>query len=330
MSMLDLPAALRRPRRGPAPGRPATAAAGARRRLLPIVLTVVSAWGLAACDKLTDPHQRGQQALARGDYEAALAAFNEAIAEGEYPAEAYANRGIAHEAMKNYESAVADYNEALALMDAANPQRAEVLNNRGVAYLGLRRIEEAMADFDAAIEANPSYADAFANRGRAQVDHEDYEAAIEDLTRAIDLNPELAEAFGNRALVHENMGDDEKAIADYSRAIEIRHDPQAYFNRGMLRYTLGCFNLAYQDFTEVVERSDESDYLWYMGKSQRDFLEQRPRDKDTCMGSESEADRAAGQGEGSPEAATSEAATPELGATTNADDATAPSPTPNP
>jgi Tfp pilus assembly protein PilF len=252
----------------------------------------------AACDQFTDPHQRGESALAQGDYEAALDAFNDAVASGDHLAEAYANRGIANEALSNYDSAVGDYTEALRLFGPDSPDVPEVQNNRGVAFLRLRRNEEAMADFDAAIDADPDYAEAFANRGRAFLDQEDYDAAIEDLDHAIELKVDLAEAYGNRALAFESMGDDEKAIADYSRAIELSHDPQAYFNRGMLRYTLGCFNLAYQDFSTIVEQADESEYLWYMAKSQKDFLEGRPKDADTCSGSERGSDSDAEGGAG--------------------------------
>lgn len=265
-------------------------------RLLQVAALCALAGLSTACDQFTDPHQRGQSALAQGDYEAALGAFNDAVASGDHLAEAYANRGIANEALSNYDSAVSDYTEALRLFGPDSPEASEVVNNRGVAFLKLRKQEEAMADFDAAIKAKPDYAEAFANRGRAFLDQEDYDAAITDLDHAIELKVDLAEAYGNRALAFESTGDDEKAIADYSRAIELSHDPQAYFNRGMLRYTLGCFNLAYQDFSEIVERADKSEYLWYMAKSQKDFLEGRPKDADTCSGSERGSDNEADGG----------------------------------
>jgi len=146
-----------------------------------------------ACDQFTDPHQRGQAALAQGNYEAALDAFNDAVEGGDRVAEAYANRGIANEALGHYDSAVGDYTKALELLGPDAPDRPEVLNNRGVAFLGLRKVEEAMADFDAAIELNPDYAEAFANRGRAQLDQEDYDAAIIlDLARHHDATDNCA------------------------------------------------------------------------------------------------------------------------------------------
>ncbi len=274
------------------------ARAGSRigRRLMWAGAIIVLACLCTACDRFMDPHQRGESALAQGDYEAALAAFNDAVDSGDHVAEAYANRGIANEALAHYESAISDYTEALRLFGPDSQEAPEVLNNRGVAFLKLRKSAEALADFDAAIKARPDYAEAFANRGRVHLDKEDYDAAMQDLDKAIDLKADLGEAYGNRALAHESLGDDEKAIADYTRAIDLGHDPQAYFNRGMLRYTLGCFNLAYADFSEVVERADKSEYLWYMAKSQKDFLEARPKDSKTCSGIERESDNAAGGG----------------------------------
>jgi len=260
-----------------------------------ITALLAIAGSLAACGLFGSPHQRGARALEQGDYEAALGAFGEAIESGELVAEAYANRGIANEALDHYEAAIDDYTKALELFGPKSRRAPEILNNRGVSYLKMRKFDEATDDFDAALDARPNYPEALANRGRVFLDIDDYDAAIKDLDRAIKLKPRLAEALGNRALAHESQGDDERAIADYNRAIELSHDAQAYFNRGMLRYTLGCFNLAYQDFAEVVDRVDDSEYLWYMAKEQKIFLEGRPKDRDTCMGTESGADRAAGK-----------------------------------
>jgi len=249
---------------------------------------LVALAGLLAGCGLTDPHQRGERALSTGDYNTAFEAFSDAIESGSYPAEAYANRGIANEALGNFDAAVSDYSRALELLGPDSAERPEVLNNRGVAYLKLVKRDDALKDFSAAIELRPEYAEAYANRGRVYLDLEESESALADLDKAIEIKSDLADAYGNRALLYEGRGDDEQAIRDYTRAIEIGHAPQAYFNRGMLRYTLGCWDLAYEDFTAVVERADENDYLWYQAKSQQDFLANRPKNTNTCLGIEGE------------------------------------------
>lgn len=259
------------------------------RRALVGVMLVAALLAVSGCDRFLGAHQRGEQLLQRGDYEGARQAYREAIAAGEDLPVAYANLCFADEALNEHEVAVQDCTKSLELApearDTAAYPRWEVLNNRGVAYLGLRDHDAARSDFDAAIAIRPEYADAYANRGRVLIEAEDYEAAIEDLSRAIELNSELAEAYGNRALAYESLADDESALVDYSRAIDLSHDPQAYFNRAMLRYTLGYFDDAYDDFKAVTERvADPDSYLAFMAQQQVQFLEKRPKGFDPRSG----------------------------------------------
>jgi len=243
--------------------------------------TALVAVSVAGC-ALFDPHQRGQSALERGDYETARRAYSQAIEAGRDLAVAYANRCYAEIALAHNDQALADCTKSLELapedIDPAVYRRWEVLNNRGVANLQHRNYEEAIADFTAALELSPDYVDAIANRGRAYAESEDYDAALEDLTRAIELNPELAEAFGNRGMAYESLGDVASAVADYTRAIELSADPQAYFNRAMLNYSEGHFDDAYEDFRATVARIDDpNSYLRFMAEQQADFLENRPK-----------------------------------------------------
>lgn len=244
---------------------------------------------LSACSLLQSPHARGTAALKAGDYQTAIEAFGRAIDSGDHVIIALINRGIAYESSGQPERAVEDYGRALELTDPApsDTQRAEIHNNRGVAYLAIdRKQQAAMEDFDKAIELRPDYAEAYANRGKIKIDREDYEEAIVDFDKAIELNPELAEAYGNRGLAYQNLSDDENATRDYTKAIELGHSPQAYWNRGMLRYALGCFNLANEDFSAILKLAQPTDLLYFQAESQVAFLAGRPKDETSCRGIE--------------------------------------------
>lgn len=258
-------------------------------RVLPLVIGFM----LVGCSLVARPHARGNAALQAGDYPAAIEAFGQAIEQGDHVIIAHINRGIAYEASGQPAKAVADYDAALAATDPAptDTQRAEIFNNRGVAYMGLdKHQEDALTDFNQAIELRPDYAEAYANRGRLYVDRESYHEAITDFDKAIALSPKLTQAYGNRGLAYQNLGDDENATRDYTKAIELGYDSQSLWNRGMLRYALGCFNLAYEDFSEILKRADPNDPLYFQAESQKLFLEGRPKVETTCRGIEGQRD----------------------------------------
>jgi len=66
-------------------------------------------------------------------------------------AESYNNRANARYAKGDYEAALADYNQALTL----NPRYAEVYGNRGMLWTRLGRTAEAEADFAQCLELKP-------------------------------------------------------------------------------------------------------------------------------------------------------------------------------
>ncbi len=258
-----------------------------------ITLPLLAGLLLAGCALVARPHARGNSALQAGDYPAAIEAFGQAIEQGDSALIAHINRGIAYEASGQPAKAVADYDAALAMTDPAptDTQRAEIFNNRGVAYMGMdKHQDDALKDLSEAIELRPDYAEAYANRGRIYVDRESYQEAIADFDKAIELSPGLSQAYGNRGLAYQNLGDDENATRDYTKAIELGQDPQALWNRGMLRYALGCFNLAYEDFSAILERADPNDPLYFQAESQKKFLDGRPKVETTCRGIEGQRD----------------------------------------
>lgn len=245
-----------------------------KRTTAPALLALMA----VGCSLFTDPHERGERDLRRGDYSGAVAAYSEAIEKGDFVAVAYANRCYANEARGDYEGALHDCTEALELMgepDKADAeafvQWTEVLNNRGVTNIGLRRYEDAIDDLTRAIEARPDYAAAYANRGRAYVEEEEYDDALTDLDKAVELDRSLSEAWGNKAQALTGKGDVDGALAAFGTAIEVSGgSPEIHFNRASLLYATGHFTEALADY-RVAERSANEQLAW-MAQQQANFL----------------------------------------------------------
>src|SRR6516225_4448020 len=75
-------------------------------------------------------YEKGKACLDKKDYDAALAAFDEAIRLDPKDAKSYVGRGSAYDRKNEYDKAIADESEAIQL----DPRNVEAYCERGIAY----------------------------------------------------------------------------------------------------------------------------------------------------------------------------------------------------
>ncbi|YAF96270.1 MAG: tetratricopeptide repeat protein [Nodularia sp. CChRGM 3473] len=223
--------------------------------------------------------QLGDECFNKGDYEAAINHYNQAL-QFNNDAEIYYKRGLAYYQLGDYEAASTDYSQAIQI----NINDGKAYNKRGLARYQLGNFAEAIEDYTEAIRINPHVGVAYKNRAEARSHIGDNQGAIEDYTQAIKINPHYADTYKNQgiaryfieyhqgfsqaikmnpqdAVAYKNRGnaradleDYEGAIADYTQAIQL--NPQyidAYYNRGNSRYDLGDYEGAIEDFTLTIQ-----------------------------------------------------------------------------
>ncbi len=95
-----------------------------------------------------------------------------------------------HKAKGDWDRALADYDEAI----KREPKNAVVRNNRGLAFHAKGDFDRAISDFSEAIKLDAKYAAAVLNRANAWRGKHDLNQAKEDLEAALKLNPQLAAA----------------------------------------------------------------------------------------------------------------------------------------
>ncbi len=193
-----------------------------------------------------------------GDYQGAIADYNQAINIKPDYADAYYNRGIAKKNLGDKQGAIADYNQAINI----KPDYADAYNNRGLAKSDLGDKQGAIADYNQAIKIKPDYADAYNNRGSAKDDLGDKQGAIADYNQAIKIKPDYAYAYNNRGSAKDDLGDKQGAIADYNQAIKIKPDyAYAYNNRGLAKSDLGDKQGAIADYNQAAQLYSQQDNM---------------------------------------------------------------------
>ncbi len=161
--------------------------------------------------------EEGNRFYYNGEYDRAIAAYNEAIELNPNDYDAYNSRACAYDEQGEYDKAIQNYNRAIEL----NPNDADIYNNRGVAYYNISDIHRAFLDYNQAIKLNPNDPKVYVNRGVAYRKTGDYDKAIADYNQAIKLNPDFVEAYNNRGVVYYDIGDINRAIADFKKAMKI-------------------------------------------------------------------------------------------------------------
>ena len=186
----------------------------------------------------------------QGEYEKALAELNQVIRLNPKFALAYAVRGTIYSQQGEYEKALAEINQAIQL----DPKLAVAYNNRGWTYYNQGKHKKALTDYNQAIQLDPELADAYNNRGWTYYNQGKYEKALADYNQATQLNPKFAAAYNNRGIVYKNQQEYEKALAGYNQAIRL--NPKfaiVYYNRGMIYKLNKNIEKAISDFEKAAD-----------------------------------------------------------------------------
>jgi tetratricopeptide (TPR) repeat protein len=202
--------------------------------------------------------REGAAALMRGQYDKAVASYDEALTAPEIAdfieASIYSDRGVAKWQLNQTKEAVDDFNKSIQL----SPENAAVYNNRGNALMDLGHPDEAVKDFDRAVALSPNYGAAYNNRGNARVALGQYALAFQDFRKAVELMPQSAVPFNGRGMAHAELKRYHAAVRDLSRAISINPKyAAAYHHRADAYLGLGMYREAAADATQVLTLQPE-------------------------------------------------------------------------
>jgi len=130
-------------------------------------------------------------------------------------AEEHFERGNELSLSGDFEQAIAEYEQALEI----EPENVDLMSNLGVAYYNLGQLDKAIDQYSRAIEISPSDPDIRSNLAAAYVQKyqvsgalEQLDSALEEYQKAVELKPTLAQAFFGLGVVYALLGRNDDAI----------------------------------------------------------------------------------------------------------------------
>jgi len=152
-----------------------------------------------------------------------------------------------------YDKALADFDEAIRL----DPKDATAFISRGVLWYAKHEYARSQADCDQGIRLDPKLAVAFYNRGELWRLRGEYDKALADFDEFIRLDPKDADAFNSRAFVLCSKHEQARALADFDEAIRLNPRlASAHNGRAWLQAT--CPDGKYRDGMQAVESAKQA------------------------------------------------------------------------
>ena len=131
------------------------------------------------------------------------------------------SEGVSLAARGDHEAAIAQYDEAI----QSGMESGFAYRQRGASYHALANYEAAIADFSAAVDLNPDDVNAYIARANSHRWSGDHAAAISDYDEAIRVNDTDADIYELRAAAHDALGNEEAAASDRATSADLRSAP---------------------------------------------------------------------------------------------------------
>lgn len=237
--------------------------------------------------------QQGLEKIRQGDYQGAIAAFDQVLQADPHIAPAYYRRGVARFNLGDLQAAILDYTQALQLA----PDFLDAYFGRGLVRLALSDPQGTLEDAQAALHINPNHAAASNLQGTAyrrlgnlaaaiasfkqaaqlyldQKDRENCRRCLDTINQiqaprsrpvsAITISPE---DFLQQAITKMERSNYREALADFNWLIQVDpQDARVYCYRGLTQSKLGNSQSALQDLGTAMQLApQDAKILCYRG-----------------------------------------------------------------
>jgi tetratricopeptide (TPR) repeat protein len=189
-------------------------------------------------------------------YQEAEAYYRQAIALAPETALFHLNLGVVYERLGDPERAVAAYQEAVAL----DPHLAAAYYNLGLLHSSMGRWAEAIFYLERVLDVEPDSALAHNSLGQVYLDLELFPQALFEFEQAMQLDPASPEILNNLGLAYLHAEQFDRAIQPLERALQIAPGfAPAHFNLGLAYLETGAKDKALRELAIAVELDPAND-----------------------------------------------------------------------
>lgn len=110
----------------------------------------------------------------------------------------------------------------------------------------------AIHQYDNSLSINPRYVKTYLRQGWAFYSTNQPDRALQNYSRAIELDRKNSEAYFYRARLYMESKNIDLAFADFSQCIELTNDPDAYMNRALIHIENGDLTQAVSDANMMI------------------------------------------------------------------------------
>jgi len=161
--------------------------------------------------------QQGQTALAAGNYDAALSAFERAIEDNPRLTPAYLGAGQIYQQKGDYPNAEKTFGKAAEL----EPSNFDAQYGHGLALQFLNRLSDSVSAYLRALTIKPNDYSANLNLGTAYLQLGEAEQGLSFARRAVELDATSSNARINLGAIYSAMGRHDDAVVEYQQASEL-------------------------------------------------------------------------------------------------------------
>jgi tetratricopeptide (TPR) repeat protein len=210
---------------------------------------------------------RGCLFSVNGNFNQALADFENSILANPTYSESYYDKGALYNSIGDKVSAERYYSEALkydTLYPSINNLYEYAYINLASVKLSLKKDDETIDLLNKAVIKYPNNCSIHNNMGLAFFAKGDYSSALAEYNRAISLDPTINTYFNNRGMAEFKLKNFAEALDNFNKSLELKSGFQdALTNRGITKNELADYAGAISDLTSVINSNPGNGIAWY-------------------------------------------------------------------